>query len=628
MKSKSEDKKTEEHQITRVQDNKSTFESLRFPVCIIGKRGELIYSNSEFRRLFNTDDDVVSLDWSHPFSPEYRRRIAIAYTSALKGQERHCFAVMRSSEGVKIPIEIYLFPLFDNNHVSSILVFLKVVEERMFSFDRNALSLYDGEENGGDSNIFEFSPFPIVRLDHAGEIIKASSSIGGLLGYGADEIKKKRSLLFKSVSRYDFSRLRKSIMSVWDGTVSFKRIGEVRISTKENEINWVNVILYPVVKENRVTAVELIIEDITKIKRLENRLSYMNRLQIIGDLAKGLFHSFNNIIHVILSRTQLLLQLTDRESVLEGLQIIERTAMESVKQIRRVQNFIREGERTEVTEEENIVEVIEDAIEFAKLQFKVDEKEKRRNITVERKYFALHNVKANCQVLREIFISMIFKVASSIRQKGIINVILRENNGLILSVGVDGSSSELLDSDDDAAGNILLSDVDIRRIAERMNIKIIEEESPNAYTMKAILPSKIVIKKKRDRSERVDYKMRNLDIMIVEDERELREILYELFDRLGNRVSVFGGREEALTDFRKDRCDVFITDDGLSGITGLELLARIKEIDEHVVTVLLTGWIVNEREVYRTVVDLFVQKPFKLEDLIRGISRLLKSKND
>jgi PAS domain S-box-containing protein len=602
-----------------------TFDALQFPVCIIGIKGDLIHSNREFRRLFNTDEDLVSLDWSNPFFPEYRRRIAVAYLRALKGQERQCFAVMRTSDGSKKPVEIYLYPMFRNTEICSILVFLKIVDDRMLSFDKSTSHLYDEEESGYDSNIFDFSPFPIVRLDHSGNIIKASASVECLFDYGVDEMKAKRNILFKSVTLYDFSRLRKSITRIWAGDIAFKRIGEVRIPTKGNEDKWVNVILYPISKDNRVVAVELILEDVTKLKRLESKLSYMNRLQIIGDLSKGLFHSFNNIIHVILSRAHLLLQLTEKNAVLEGLRVIEETAMKSVRQIRRIQNFISEGEKVQVAEEENLIEVIEDAIEFTKLQFKVEEKEKRRNIKIDRKYFALHNVKADGQLLREIFISMIFKVSSYIKKMGVVNITLRENNGLVVNVSVEDLDKS--SSAEETARSVLLSDVDIRRIAERMNIKIIEEESQNSYSMKAILPSRLLVKKKREEAEGIEYKLRNLDVMIIEDEKELREILFEMFDRLGNRVYVYEGREQALSELKKGRFDVIITDYGLSGITGLELLARVKEIDENVVTVLLTGWILNEIKAYKNVVDLFVQKPFKLEVLIKGISRILKSRN-
>jgi PAS domain S-box-containing protein len=613
-----------ESKISSVDFISNTFNALQFPVCIIGKKGELIHSNREFRRLFKTDSDSVSLDWSHPFFPEYRRRIAVAYLRALKGQERQCFAVMRTSDGIKKPVEIYLYPMFMDTEVRSILVFLKIVDDRILSFDRSTAHLYDDENSGYDSNIFDFSPFPILRLDHSGNIIKASASVECLFGYSVDEMKAKRNILFKSATLYDFSRLRKSITRIWAGDIAFKRIGEVRISTKGNEDRWVNVVLYPISHENRIVAVELILEDVTKIKRLENKLSYMNRLQIIGDMSKGLFHSFNNIIHVILSRAHLLLQLTEKDAVLEGLQVIEETAMKSVRQIRRIQNFIRDGEKVQVTEEENLIDVIEDAIEFTKLQFKVEEREKKRNIKIERKYFALHNIRADCQLLREILISMIFKVSSFIKKKGVINVILRENSGLVINVSID--DLDKTSGADETAGSFLLSEVDIRRIAERMNIKIIEEESQNSYSMKAILPSRLIVKRRKE-AEGIDYKLRNLDVIIIEDEKELREILFEMFDRLGNRVHVYEGREAALSEFKKGRCDVFITDYGLSGITGLELLARVKEIDEDVVTVLLTGWILDDIKAYKNVVDLFVQKPFKLEVLIKGISRILKSRN-
>ncbi len=253
-------------------------------------------------------------------------------------------------------------------------------------------------------------------------------------GHALADLQNNRNLLFRSVSLYDFERLRKAVSDVFDGRAGFRRLGEIRIISRSKEEKWANAIIYPLVINREIFAVEAILEDITRIKSLESRMSLMNRVQIIGDLTKGLLHSFNTMINIILSRTQLLLQVTEKDTVLEGLRVIEKTAGQGVRQVRRIQEFMGEGDSLRENESEDLIDVIEDAIEFANIHFKVEIKEKRRHIKVERRYFCLVNVKTDTRLLREILISMIFKAASFLRRSGTINVMLKDEDAPALTV--------------------------------------------------------------------------------------------------------------------------------------------------------------------------------------------------
>jgi len=601
------------------------FATLRHPVCVIGIDGNLMYSNGPFRDLFGGEQSI-QLDLTNPFFPEYRKRVALAYIRARKGFERQCFAVMQSSSGKKLPLEIQLFPMYAHGEVAAILTFFKpVADNRLVSFDRPATSLADWNEMQGGNNIFEYSPFPIIRINRRGEILNGSSSLESFFGHSLQEMQSKRNLLFKSVPLYDFERLRKATVDVITGAVAFKRLGEIRVTTGEKEEKWVNVIIYPCAANKEIHAVDMILEDFTRVRRLENRMSVFNRIQIIGDLTKGLLHSFNNMINIIMSRSQLLLQVTEKDIVLDGIREIEQTALDAVKQIRRVQDFIGEGESLRGSDVEDLIEIIEDAIEFTKIHFKVESKEKRRTIKIERRYFNLVSVKTDTRLLREILISMIFKISSFFKKGGTINIVLRGDEVPAISAIVRKEEPEG-EAATDTVSPVAFSGIDLRRTAEKLNIKIIEEESADSYSIKAVLPQQMVLAARKKEPEAVEYKLRDHDIMIVEDEKALTDILHELFDSMGNRVYMCDSSDEALAEFRKGKYNLVITDYGIRGVTGLELAARIKEIDSNVTTVLLSGWMLNDLKAHKNVIDLFLPKPFKLEVLISEISRVLRAK--
>ncbi len=597
------------------------FDSLKFPVCVIGVDGQLVSRNSEFVRLFEAEDSSIRLDWAHPFFPEYRRRIAVSYLRALKGQERNCFAVMKTASGESLPVEIYLFPFFNNGSVSSILAFLKIVENRMISFDRSSTLLVE-ENISNSSPVYEFSPNPIIRMNPEGEFLYASPSLKSFIGYNHNELVKSPKLLVKAVSAYDMQKIRKAFQDILSGQAGCKRLGDIRVTARGDTERWMNAVLYPITISGEIAAVEMFIEDITRIKRLEQKVSAMSRIRVIGDITKGILHSFNNMINVILSRTQLLLQITEKESVLEGLRMIERTAVDGVRQVKRISDFIGEGGKLDETDEEQLIDLIEDAAEFARIQFKVDENERRRFITVEKTYYAKALVRTDIRLLRELILSIIFRVSQFIRREGTLTIILKLNGSPCVSVSaVKGVSTQA----EGESPESLFGEVDVRRMAERINVKIIEEESPEAYTIQAVLPPSMVVEGRKEQED-PSIRVRGLDVMIVEDQAELKEILHELFNNMGNRVSVFENGSEALAEFREKRYDVLVTDYGIAGITGLELAARVKEMDENIVTVLLSGWMLKDLKAYKNVVDAFYSKPFKLDALITGIAKLLTAR--
>ena len=140
------------------------FNSLDYPVCVLGVDGMFIYGNRSFNTFFQQTEKDIRLDWEHPFFPEYRKRIAHAYISAIKGSDKQCFAILNTAEGKQLPLEIYLFPMFENGNVSSILVLMKLVDNRLLSFDRSTLSLISEDNFQYDSLHFEFSPMPIKSM--------------------------------------------------------------------------------------------------------------------------------------------------------------------------------------------------------------------------------------------------------------------------------------------------------------------------------------------------------------------------------------------------------------------------------------------------------------------------------
>ena len=79
-------------------------------------------------------------------------------------------------------------------------------------------------------------------------------------------------------------------------------------------------------------------------------------------------------------------------------------------------------------------------------------------------------------------------------------------------------------------------------------------------------------------------------ILVVDDEKSMRDLLEQILAPEGYRVTTVEGGRQALTLLHKHRFDLIITDLVMPDIDGIEVLQRAKEIDPNVAVVVVTGY--------------------------------------
>ncbi|MCJ7595912.1 MAG: response regulator, partial [Desulfobacterales bacterium] len=78
-------------------------------------------------------------------------------------------------------------------------------------------------------------------------------------------------------------------------------------------------------------------------------------------------------------------------------------------------------------------------------------------------------------------------------------------------------------------------------------------------------------------------------ILVVDDEKDICEVLAISLSDLGYKVSTAGNGEEALSLFERVRPSIVLTDIRMPGIDGIELLRRIKQQYPETEVILITG---------------------------------------
>jgi CheY-like chemotaxis protein len=110
-----------------------------------------------------------------------------------------------------------------------------------------------------------------------------------------------------------------------------------------------------------------------------------------------------------------------------------------------------------------------------------------------------------------------------------------------------------------------------------------------------------------------------LSVLAVDDDPAVLELLGDIVETLGHRVTRQGSAEEALAGFAPGRYDLVLTDLGMPGMNGWDFSRALREVDTTVPLAWITGWgeeIVSD-ETRQAGADAIVAKPFTIEEVRR-----------
>ncbi len=118
-------------------------------------------------------------------------------------------------------------------------------------------------------------------------------------------------------------------------------------------------------------------------------------------------------------------------------------------------------------------------------------------------------------------------------------------------------------------------------------------------------------------------------VLIVDDQKELHDILRVVVQPLGCDAQFAFNGEEALKLFKNDNFDVVLSDIAMAPMDGIALLKEIKAVDSQAVVILMTGYGSMDTAVSALKIGAFdyIQKPLKIKEFVSALKKGLDAKN-
>jgi len=118
-------------------------------------------------------------------------------------------------------------------------------------------------------------------------------------------------------------------------------------------------------------------------------------------------------------------------------------------------------------------------------------------------------------------------------------------------------------------------------------------------------------------------------ILIVEDEKSLKEVLTILLEEEGYEITAASNGLEGIDYLQKDIFDLVVTDIKMPKADGFEVLKKVKEISPSTIVIMITAFGTTESTIEAMKLGAYdyIHKPFKIDEIRHVIEKACEKKN-
>lgn len=349
---------------------------------------------------------------------------------------------------------------------------------------------------------------------------------------------------------------------------------------------------------------------------VSKRAARKERLAAVGQLSAGMTHELNNILTAILGWTQIALRDPSRvETVDSALSIVDENCRRAKNIIDDMMGFVRDDEAEHGPSQ--LDGVADDVLRVLSWELN------NAGVIVNRAYRATPPAKVARRQLFQVFLNLVLNSLHAMREGGELTVSTRTESGTVqidftdTGHGMDAETSaqvfDTLFTTKDGTGLGLA--ICQRFVHENGGDISVSSEPGKGSTFTVTLP---VDESKRTRPPHLSAPEKSvpsgLEILVIENERDVRRMIVEALDLADTSVSSVGTSIEAMAVCRRQSFDVVFIDAHMPGSNGAYLTNKLRELQPQTHIVMVSGRADSENT-GKSTADGFLRKPFTIDSL-------------
>jgi signal transduction histidine kinase len=365
------------------------------------------------------------------------------------------------------------------------------------------------------------------------------------------------------------------------------------------------------------------------------------KARAVGAMAGGIANEFNNLLAVVLGKTQLMLARAPDGPMREGLGAVEEAAWRAADIVRRLQGFAATS-MDDSTTSVDLTSVVEDAVVLTRPAWKDEAEARSVRIEMATDLDSVPPVDGQMGALREVVMNLILNAVDAMPGGGRLGLTTRRvDTGVELEVSDtgEGMSEEVRRRIFDpffttrAPQRTGLGLSVVHGVVDRHRGSVrVRSEPGGGTTVTLWLPvahghameSKPLVPEAPREQE--SGKPAPASILVLEDEEQIRSMLVDALAEAGYRVESASDGLTGLAHFQGGQFDIVLTDLSLPECSGLDVARSVKGLRPGTPVVLITGWghLLDPLRLRESGVDLMLVKPFRLERVVSVIADALR----
>ncbi len=428
---------------------------------------------------------------------------------------------------------------------------------------------------------------------------------------------------------------------------------ELELKGKQGDTIMVEIRENPVVENGRTVAIVGSATDITEHKKaqkekeaLQHQLSQSRKMESIGTLAGGIAHDFNNILGIILGNAQLAqLDLPKAHPARSRINEIQTACLRAKEVILQLLSFSRQSEQG--NQPLNLAQLVSDTVRFLRASLPSSIEIIFQNDAPKQ------TINANATQIQQVIINLCNNAAQAMEPRGgtltiCLEMALPHDLKTPALKSLDGVEAIRLTIQDTGAGiepaiqdRIFDPYFTTKEVGKGSGMGLaivhgivhnhggvisVKSEMGGGSVFTVLFPASPMPPAEEGPADTEPIPVGSETILLVDDEKELTDLMGDMLMNLGYSVEAHQDPEKALDTFKghPSKFDLIITDMTMPRLNGIELCTAIKNIRPDIPVIICTGH-TNRQNSDADTVDIaaVIMKPVTTLEMAQTIRKVL-----